>query len=266
MEQRQKSDIEKIAIATPIFYAFIIFCGSLYQYIYYDHFGISIFKYLELSEILVSFFDILILILILFGYFLLLLMAFPLFLKLGQFVEKIVSKIKSILKLKQKEKKTEPSSQKSFNKNNLLLLVFVFSTVYIVSVILFSLSTPEYTDTLNLVYVIYMVLVVLLIGYEIIDNKNKITYEEKRRFLLYIVMAFTVSTVWSSVIDIEIKTQTIKKQVVTIVSNDTIIKTDTNYFYVGRTNNYIFLRNSSENRTDVISEKEIKEISFEYKN
>lgn len=263
MEQKQKSDLENLAIATPIFYAFIVFCGSLYQHIYYYYFGISIFKFLEITEILVSFLDILILILTLFGVFILLIMAIPFAEKICEFVDKKIAKIKIRLKWKGKEKKVETREQKSFDKKKWLIFVCFFSTIYIVSIILFDLSDPKYNDSVTVVYMIYIILIVLFLGFELAENKKEITNEEKRHIVLYIVMAFLVSTVWYSSVNITCTMEVIKKQIVTIVTNDTIIKTDTNYIYIGRTNNYVFLRNSSKKRTDILSEKEIKKISFE---
>lgn len=263
---KEKSDLENIATAAPLFYGFILFCGSLYQYIYYDHFSIAIFKYLDISEILVSFLDILILILTLFGFFTLLIMAIPVLAICGTHIENFVEKIRPFFKLKPKEKKAVASEQKKLDKNKFLLFISAFSTLFIVSIILFDWSGPEYSDTVGIVYLTYIIITILPLGFELAESKKGVTGEEKRHIAIYGALAFLVSTVWYACVSIQSQTENAKRQVATIVTKDSTIATTDNYFYVGRTNQFVFLRDMTKKRTDVIPQEEIKKISFARKN
>src|ERR1039458_4224621 len=57
-------DFEKITNAIPLIYGFLVFCGAIHLFVYYNYFEIDILQYLNISELLVSFLDIIIPILI----------------------------------------------------------------------------------------------------------------------------------------------------------------------------------------------------------
>jgi len=230
-----KIDFEKIVKAAPLFYGFLIFCGALYLYIYFSPFHIDIFKYLELSELLVSFIHVIFSILFLFVVFVIEIIAFS-----------------NIIKHK------ELTSYKNGRIGWLIGTAFL-TAVYITFA---SSNSVEEGIKYN-----SLILVPALVAYAIVIwHEFKSTTEESISYLaVYLMLALIVGTVYEAISDSKSRVEAARNEIVTITTKDSTITTNANYFYVGRTNSYIFLYNLSGKRRDIIPANEIKQITFKLK-
>ncbi len=222
------------AKSLPIIYAILVFCGALYFKIYFGAFNINIFKYLDLSEILVSFLNVIIPTLI----------AFSLLL-----IQIIIAGY--------------VSDRKGFSKyhdyKNLWLSIGVAIAAIYVGVVLNirveDYKTFGYTVSLSLIMLYYLV----CIFHEFLLQ----TDDSIKNTSLYLMSALVVCTSYNALHDIDTTVNPTKYEPSKILMKDsTIITTDSFYYYIGRTNKYIFLYNSRDNHRDLISVDGIKRISF----
>lgn len=222
------------ARALPIIYIVLIFCGALYFNIYYGTFNINIFKYLDISEILVSFLNVLIPILILFITSFILIMVAVFF-----------------------------SEKRGFSiyhdhKNLWLSIGGITGATYIGFALNCSVGDYEISNY-------YYFLIPLMVYYAAcIAHEFLIQTEDSlKNTFLHLMLALMVVTSYSALNDVEIRVISTRYEFTTILMKDsTAITTNSSYYYVGRTNGYIFLYNSTDHHRDLISVDDIKRISF----
>jgi hypothetical protein len=245
------SDIAKL---TPLFYGIIILCGALYLDVFYGVFNTNIFKYVDLTEILVSFINVIVTMLRLFAIIILLVI-----------IEIIV--IKNLLKHK---KLVKISSQihilfEWYKKNK---IVGIFICTILTIIYLFVTGSNSVEDKVKYYNVIFWAsfiinIIIILIEFEHNNNEGK---REYTYLIVYLVLALFISTAWEAVGSAKNLIDNSKRETVTIVTSDTTIVTTKEYYYVGRTNKYIFLYDSLDKHRDVIPVDNIKLISFKYNN
>jgi hypothetical protein len=259
--------MEKITKLTPLVGAFLIFCGVLHLYIYYHFFHILIFNYLDFSEILVSFFNLMVVLIALIT---------TIFSGLFAFYTNFLNTSK-ILPYK--------FTVFYFKKKNLwTLILLVVSTLFLYCLVLVSPDNPDSKTVLfstwfvaifGCTFLVFgLIWPIALEAQEIILDSQKIILPgiepepEKKIYhykyiILYVVLFVFMGVQIFTIQEVRHKIKDKNKIRVTIVTidNDTIITNSTHY-YIGRTNNYVFLFDSLDNKTDVFPVSQIKKYTF----
>lgn len=226
--------IDDIVKVSPLIYAVMVFCGALYLDIYYSAFHINIFMYLGLSEIFLSFINIII----------------PM---LGLFVLVVLEIIiiGSVIKRR--------GLFKYHGNKNWWQVVAVGATAgYIIFALLNDIdgNIRCYTIVFAFAIIIYVVC---------IGNELRIRTVHTPKFIfIYSLLALLTTVSFQATMDIKTRIQSIKYESVVIKTIDTTISTSPSYYYVGRTNEYLFLFNPIDTSRDLIPANQIKEISFHW--
>jgi hypothetical protein len=246
-ENTAASIIEHTVKAATIVYGFLVFCGALYFHFFYQTFHINIFRYLDLSEMAVSFLHVIIPNIILIGSF---------------FCVVLVVKILILFRPTKKSKMPEGNKieeqlerKKSINR---IQKIWSFISLLICTYYLYrsnlrlsvTYDPPPYRD---LVLIVFLAISILI---TIADYDFKIIAINAMTTLIYI-------SIYSSVTDVKNVIDNAKNSTYTIITvdHDTII-TNSKYYFVGRTNKYVFLYNTADSTNDDIPVSEIKRISY----
>jgi hypothetical protein len=236
---------------------FLIFLGVLRLIIYYNAFGVKIVNFLDLTEIITSFLDIVVSTIMMLG---------------AQVILTLFSETKEFSEYKDKiveYAKKEPSFFKR------LLLYFKAILWQVIVVFAFAVAgdwlwtfmdsdhEPTYIVSISF-FIIFSLFVVLV--YEIERRHAEAKSSARRRqfiFLTIMFLAFTVAVVlqgWT-------ESRTLKRkngyaEVVIELDQATTIYCNKNYYYIGKTNNYVFLYSEASRSTDVIKMDRVKKITF----
>jgi MFS family permease len=240
--ENNKIILEHLSAFGALMYGFLVFCGALYFHFYYNTFHINIFRYLDVSEISVSFLHILIptviVIGVLVGYFYCI-VSFPK-LKNKKKVESAVKKVKPLLSMKK------------------IQSIWVFIAFAVCTVFLFisndrlSTSMTFYHDRDIFGFIFILIPIILtFLKY----NLKFVTINT--------VIIFIMASVYNAIGDVQSTIEGSQKTTWTILTkdNDTII-TNKKFYFVGRTNQYVFLYNSIDGTNIDIPVSEIKKISY----
>jgi hypothetical protein len=85
-----------------------------------------------------------------------------------------------------------------------------------------------------------------------------------KNIILIMIMAFIVTTAYSAITDARNTIHNFSKNKVEITfKNGDTASTDSNYYYIGRTNRYVFFSDSSGENVSLLPQDDIKKIEFE---
>lgn len=238
--------IETIGKALPFGYAFLVFCGALYFHFYYNTFHIDIFRYLDISEIAVSFLPIIITIVILLGF---IMCFFPIAIIIQEVLKYLFTKSK-------KRNWLSKTGKYIFDKKLLTVALCLICAIYIYLSynILNKVPTPyPFKTSRDSWWVTFLILSALILLFT----------KELRFKIISILLIFITSVVHQSISNVKETMDKSHNTSYTIVTNDgEVINTNDSCYFVGRTQNYIFLYNSKDASYKDISLNQIKKISF----
>jgi hypothetical protein len=257
-----KWDLELIAKMTPLVVGFLIFSGSLYLDAYYGAFGVNIFRYINISEILVAFLPITKLIVIIFSVLMFYFSSAP-YIVLGiRAIEEGIRKLYTFIFNKKKSvKETKKWDIIDFyvkNKKGWLFNNLFFTITVLVVTLYCGPSSVAVKYNWAIVWIIFLVFSSLALAAEFYTfSEGSIMY-----ILTITMTAFIVSTMFLATDNIREKLEEGPKlKTIIIMDKDTLVSTKTNY-YLGRTNDYIFMYNKSDTSVTAISTSEVKSIKF----
>jgi hypothetical protein len=229
---KSEHTIDRMVKAVPLGYAFIFFCGALYLHFYYNTFRIPIFKFLDLTEIATSFLPIIIVIIICMGaIFSFFLVQIPL--------EKHLSKSKFF-----------------YDKNWMTFLLCLTCGLYIY----LSYKTLE-KESVSFHFRTYRT--GLWIGFLCFAFAVLLFTKKMQLIIVNLTMIFMTAVVHESIKDVyeTIHNAKVKSYVITTTDNETI-NTDSTYYFVNRTHNYIFLYSTKHHDYNAIPLSEVKKIDL----
>lgn len=234
--------LDNIGKILPVGYVFLVFCGALYIYFYYLPFNVDIFRYLELSEIAVLFLPIMINIVMFLGYVM---------------VYFVIIKIASVIVTKKNSYKP-PSHYLKFRnflskrEIYLNLTMCCICAVYLFHSYLWLSVDYEFNPSGQIWWWFFLILSIVILSL-IVEIKNVI---------INLALLFIMLVVHQAIHDFKKTRDSAENQLYTIITEkDTLITDGTSYF-IGRTNNYIFLYNASQNINYEIPVTQIKKFSF----
>lgn len=245
----------------PYFGSILIFLGVIRQIFYYAGFGISIVNYLDFSEIITSFLDLLVL-MVLSALF----MIFQSFLNLGNSEISYKNEIKEEL-LKQNRSISGVILYLKFFKQDLILISIVFLINFLYN---FYYYDVEIIGVIGwIIFIVFMlILIVLPIEFQRKHEKFKTTpyYRKLIRIVsnslivIFLVIFYSIYQIYN------IKINHSTEGSIIVLNNNKTLKSNKEIYFIGKSNNYIFIHNSKENATTVIPINRVKEISFKSKN
>lgn len=211
----------------------LIMFGVARLYFYYNYFNINIISFLDFAEIITSFLDVL---LILFGF---------ISIFFGGVIYFVVERKKLV------------------SKSSFIKLIF-FLTILVSILTFFSryLHVMSYVSLVMLYITIMLWIVTWAIGRH--DEVDKIEQEALKLIVKSVAVALGVIVMGMEAYS---DAQIVKKQKrylgVTLTFNDsTKLVSDSNTYYIGKTNNYIFIYNQKQNVTTVRKVAETRSIDF----
>ena len=249
--------LKKIAKLIPYVGSFIIFCGILKLSIYYKGFNIAINDYLELSELLTSFASDI-------TFYTILFVVLGVLFYLAEEIEETI-KINGLI-------------EKAMRENSLIkrlkLYTTAFKTIPFFLLIIISTSILYFFKKIDLYLTVlflismFITLTIPLLLFEIEKKYLTLSGERfdpsfKQIVSLLLLLVFIVIT--SSFIEIhDVKKN--KKYIGTKFQIDeSIMTSDAQNYYIGKTNKFLFFYKSQANETIVYPMYRIKMISFQRK-
>lgn len=240
MSEDKKTETSELSITTIISYLTIcsFTFGSSYLIIYYSFFYFNVFNYIDLNEIVTHIIRDEILVSIPY--------LFVLFTMLSH----------------EKEAVDSSSSTEIKRRNILLLIISAF--------VIFFFSYCYFTNKIDkplVLILLFTSIVSFFVGYGFsFRNTLKKLLLEKYTFKNYLLIFLLVISICTSFIFSLLRVEKVKylhsnNGSYIIAGKDTIKSTNT-YYYIGRTNNYVFFYNEKTEFTDVFSEKDISKVSI----
>jgi hypothetical protein len=245
----------------PYIGSILIFLGVIRQIFFYAGFGISIVNYLDFSEIITSFLDLVFLMV-----FALLLVIIQSFLKLGN------SEIKNKINIK------EELIKQNRNFRVITLYFKYFKEYFIITSLVFSScflydyynNNIEIIDFLSrLIFILIMPIpFILSIEFERKHEKyeTKIEFRRLIRVVLNSLVVILIISFYSIYQIYNIKINHSTEGTIIELNNNQTLKSNKNIYYVGKSNNFIFIHNSKEKVTTVIPIGQVKAMTFKSKN
>lgn len=246
-ENNNTNILEHITKSIGLIYGFLVFCGALYFSFYYRTFHINIFRYLDLSEISVSFLNIIVPTLVylsaLAGYFYSL-RTYSTYMKKKREKRGIKEKIKKVSEFWKIEN-----------------LQSTWTIIAIASCPIFLYFSQERLSV-DMNYFSFRYLIALL--YAIIPILLA-TIEYNLKFItINTAIILIMASVYEAIGDVHDTIEDSKHTICTIITKDNdTITTNEKFYFVGRTNQYLFLYNSTDESNTDIPTSEIKK--FHYK-
>ena len=232
----------------------MIFLGILRLSLFYQFFGVNIIYYLEFSEILTSFLDY-----IVFTLSVLLFAIFAFFLYMNEDIleEKLAAETKIQL---------EPFLLKRFllflKKNSGFIYLFLFTLLLFGSV---ALVIPGYYKDLLYILGYYLVIIIFsfLVG-EIFRKNESLPYAMQVSIICILLCFLSISiTIFWTYSEVEsIRRKKTNYGVILQLTNDQIMVSDSNNYYIGKTQNYVFFHHEIKQQTDIIPINRIKELNI----
>ena len=241
--------LEYIIKSAALIYGFLVFCGALYFNFYYNTFHINIFRYLDISEISVSFLHIIVPTLLYIGA----LIGYFYFIISVSNYKKNRDKDKSDSAKREAEKK-EIERQSDFWKVENLQSLWM---VIVLTSCPFFLFLSKERLSVNMVFYTYrdwFGIIFVLIPIILSTMKFNLRFATVNSMIVLIM-----ASVYNAIGDVQYTIEKSEKTTFTIITkdNDTTV-TNKTFYFVGRTNQYIFLYNSKENLNIDIPASEIK--------
>ncbi|MEI6695639.1 MAG: hypothetical protein WCO13_06200 [Bacteroidota bacterium] len=236
---------------------FLIFLGMTRLITFYNSFGVSITSYLNISEVLTSFFDIIILVVIFFT-----LLS----------IQNFLVKDKNDMEIANK-KRQAIIEEVSFLKICLLYLNYFSNLIIYGLIVVFGFIIAHYCFNLNTTFTVsiwtgaFVFLLIFLIIQVEIERKH-IQFNSsvnKKRFIFFILyfLVFTYGVIlYSSYQAGQIRRDKSTFGVnITLDNNQTLVSDSSNYF-IGKTQNYVFIYHEKESKTDIIPMTRVKQITM----
>jgi hypothetical protein len=256
--EKQKSSNEiLISQYLPYFGSFIIFLGVIRLLFFYRTFGIPILNYLEFSEIITSFLDIIVIVVLIFVTSL-----------IQNFIIKDKTEQKAISSIKQKIVNEDNFFKRiplyiKYLQNLLIggLILIVFSFIWH----FFDKSTTYFTILLMFIFFVATSFFVIITVE--IDRQHKIFNSSisTKRFIsiLINILLFVGLVIWFTYSEIN----TIRKDKSTygttiILDNDQVLISDSTNYFIGKTQQYLFIYHEKLNVTDVIPMTRVKQLTI----
>ena len=236
---------------------FLIFLGMVRLITFYNSFGVPITSYLDLSEIITSFFDIIILVVIIFLY---------------SSIQNFLANSKEDADKVNKKRQAVLNEVNSFKicllyvkyLNSLIIYGFLFITGCIVAHYYFNWISAFAIFILAGVFIFLLVFIIVQVEIERKHIQFNSTANRKRiiLFMLYFLV-FTIGVVqYSSFQASQIKNTKSTFGVSITLDNDNIFVSDSSNYFIGKTQNYVFIYHEKESKTDIIPMSRIKQITI----
>jgi len=261
--------LDKIKERLPLI-TIIIFCLSLIkETAYYWHYGISITEFISLSEVGLLFANTLIL--------LLLFIIIPYIFKILRDEIEVINFTEAANYVKEKfperfeprvEKIKTPKSIIHYNKplNRASTLVLIIADILF---LLFFLSALIHYGKPDYKYLYYAIIIgiigVLMIGYKLVFYSE---YRKQRKGLHIVLIALGLIALALIIAHLDISQVDRGKFFGTkIVTNDSSTNhiSDKNHYYIGKTDKYLFIYNSTDTSTSIINIQEVKTFDLKEK-
>lgn len=235
-----KSELLKLYNFFPLvsLWALIYACVGLY--FYYVNFNINIFQYLDLNEIVQITLARFIIIIVFFGLYI--------------FIE-------TILSFEKKENFLDAGPKKNFK-----LFLYPFYVAIILYLVLFLLD--KYLElnnffstirTFSLSFIVFILPVILSLLY-IYSSEDK-----KQVATVVFMLTFYYSIIISGLLGHYSYEKLISDPVgSSIIFNDNLIESSSDYFYIGHTKNYVFFYNDSLKSVDIYSSPSVSRMTLKY--
>ena len=264
--------MKKIVEVSPLIVTFLIFNGFLKLYLYYGYWHVPIINFLDFSEILMSFFADLNF--ILFAFSLMAIQATIGFGFLG-FLDRRARKADSENKEDDRRReemelaakqtmnsKEEKKEEKKLPKNEITYDGVVRKIMPWSLVGSLILSILLYSYFLNDGSKIYLYFSCYFLLNTIVGILGNFKIDEGLVLFISVGFIFIVFTCSLAICAIKETRLNAYKQTITIRSQKETIVTSPEYFYLGKTQNYVFLYGRKEHSTTIISSSQIESITL----
>lgn len=236
---------------------FLIFLGMTRQITFFRAFDISITSYLDISEIITSFFDIL--------FFVILFLAYI-------SIQNFLSNNKTQIAKEKKKREAILKEENQWKTFKLYVNYFGSFLIFGFIVIMGSLISWYFFRGITLwaifvIIVIFIFLIIfLVIGVEIERKHEKLqssTSKKRFIFLTLYFLVFTLGIMFYSSYQVQLIKKGKNTFGVSIIfdNNERFVSDSFNYF-IGKTQNYLFIHHEKLGTTDVFPMKRIKQITM----
>ncbi|MGE0636572.1 MAG: hypothetical protein AB7P01_09030 [Bacteroidia bacterium] len=238
---------------------FLIFLGMTRLITFYNSFGVSITSYLDFSEVLTSFFDILVIVVIFFAY-----TSIQNYLASGKDEAYRANK-----------KRQAILEEKFFFKICLHYLnyfssLIIYGLVVIIGCVIARFCFNWITTITIFVWTGVFVFLLIFIIVQVEIERKHIQFQSslnKRRyiFLLLYFLVFTYCVIlYSSYQAGQIRTEKSTYGVSITLDNDQTLVSDSSNYFIGKTQNYVFIYHEKERKADIIPMTRVKQITMRH--
>ena len=237
----------------PYMGAVIVFLGVTRLFFYYQSFGINIVSYLEFSEIITSFLHVMVIVVIFFMF---------------STIQSILQTGKSEHERKKQLKQDILNEERFFVRLWLYLkyhdyILFSFFAYLLIHITVWIILKKIYFQDFILLIAVYFggfLLYVIASEVEVKHNQLK-SSETAKRFseLLLTATFFVVLTIWVTYQEVHsVKRDKITYGTSLILKDESIYKSDSCNYFIGKTQNYVFFYDEDSKSTEVIPVSELK--------
>ncbi len=245
-----KKESEKfLSLFVSIIAPFLVISGFLKQYIYFIFFNVNISDFLTLNEILTSFLDDIVI------FIFIPIILLPLIFESSSFDSEII-----------KNQNCNKKLNKYFPVNQYRSIHYPFYLGIIIYFIIKIVSQPFPVPLFNILSFMIPILAFMALSIYVIRILVTREYFKKNHLkglLTYFLSVYLLIIVLSVSYEILTRKYYGGTYNVTVSLKEKGIITTPNYFYIGKTNNFIFIYNKPNNATDVYPTSEIDYLSFE---
>jgi len=239
---------------------FIIFLGIIRLITFYNYFGIAIIDYLNFSEIITSFLDIIVFIVLYFVY-----------IYIQNYLTSNKSELDIIINKRQKIIEEKKLWKVILLYLNYLKKILILELIIIIS---FGILHFFFKEIANLVVAVVSIFLItstifLIISVEIERKHYHLNSTEIRKqfisialislYLILFIMGYSFYQAYS------VKNMKSTCGVTIMFDNNEIFVSDSTNYYIGKTQNYIFIHHQEKNTTDVFPMTRIKQMIFPHK-
>ena len=241
----------------PYVGSIIIFLGVTRLIFFYKAFGVQIVSYLDFSEIITSFLDIIVIVV---------------FFLVFSFLQNFLIEDKATVD-KDHTIRHEIFEENHFGKR--LLLHFMLYRILIIMCIISLIvdlafiildKSAKYSSFLWTLGIFFMVFLIVFIGTEI-DRKHYQfdTSTLTRRF--YQILYATLLAIIAMIVFTKMQVDGIRKEkntygVKVLMDNEQLVVSDSTNYYIGKTQNYLFIYHEKSKTTDIIPMSRVKQITM----
>jgi hypothetical protein len=255
-KNNDKVDYETLIKGVPLAIGLFILCGSLYLTTYFSCFHINIFNYLDTTEILTTFLHLIQQIVFIISFI------------IG---EALLIKFFIWIDLQLKNRKGNKESKETTQPKWLILLVQHASQIVITISLIFCIGYViiSYFIEIDSKYIIknrdwmgvILTVFAFLASIWIVVQFEKGTKKSARNMIIFVCLFFISYSVTCAIDRIEATVNVPDSNTMIVSENDTI-RTAPTYYYVGRTNKYIFFYDTEKERADVFPQATVTRMSF----